>query len=111
MFTNKVANVLAKQYGDRVRYELMQVGLRYEDLLNEAQPSLQEAFQYAPKETVEARTRRLKRAIDLSFKRKSLLDYVPESSVEDPFKADIIPIMEKINKRDQEYVMYNMHNK
>jgi hypothetical protein len=26
MFTNKVANVLAKQYGDRVRYELMQVG-------------------------------------------------------------------------------------
>lgn len=87
------------------------IGLRYEDLLNEAQPSLQEAFQYAPKDYVESRNRRLKRAVDLSFKRKSLLDYVPENAVEDPFKEDFIPIMEKINKRDQEYVMYNMHNK
>lgn len=26
MFTDKVANVLAKKYSDRVRYELMQVG-------------------------------------------------------------------------------------
>lgn len=86
-------------------------GLRYEDILNEAQPAFQEALEYAPKEVVEGRTRRLKRAIDLSYKRKSLLDYVPEESIEDPFQEDIIPIMEKINKRNQEYVMYNMHNK
>ncbi len=34
-----------------------------------------------------------------------------EECIEDPFKEDIIQIMEKIKKRDKEYVMCNMHNK
>jgi len=110
MISDKVTSFLAQQYAKRVAYELNQVGLRYEDLILETQPAFEEALEYAPKDVIEARTRRLKRAIDLSYKRKSLLDYAPNAVCE-PFKVDLVPIIEKINQRDQEYTLYNMHNK
>ena len=85
-------------------------GLRYEDLLNEYEPAVAEALSYAPKEVVQGRTRRLKRAFDLSYKRKSLLDYAPDMVLE-PFKQEIIPDIKNINERNQEWALMNIHNK
>jgi len=86
------------------------LGLRYEDLLNENEPAVAEALSLADPEVVEARTRRLKRAIDLSYKRKSLQDYAPNMVLE-PFKKEITGDVEKINAREQEWALLNMHNK
>ena len=47
-------------------------GLRYEDLLNEEEKEVKEALSLADPDVLTARSRRLKRAIDLSYKKKSL---------------------------------------
>lgn len=47
-------------------------GLRYEDLLNEEEKEVKEALSLADPDVLTARNRRLKRAIDLSYKKKSL---------------------------------------
>jgi len=85
-------------------------GLRYEDLLNEQETTVKEAISYAPPEVQTARTRRLKRATDLNFKRKSLLDYAPDMKLE-PFKMDLEEDIQKIQARDSELAELNMHNK
>lgn len=88
----------------------MNAGLRYEDLLNEDEKEVKEALSLAEPDVVTARTRRLKRAIDLSYKRKSLQDYAPNMEL-DLFKKEIYPDIEKIRARDQEYAQLNAHNK
>lgn len=85
-------------------------GLRYEDLLNEDEKEVKEALDLADPEVLTARTRRLKRAIDLSYKKKSLQDYAPHLEL-DIFKREIYPDIEKIRARDQEYAQLNAHNK
>ncbi len=85
-------------------------GLRYEDLLNEDEKEVKEALELADPEILTARTRRLKRAIDLSYKKKSLQDYAPNMEL-DIFKREIYPDIEKIRARDQEYAQLNAHNK
>lgn len=55
-----------------------------------------------------ARERRLKRAIDLSFKRKTLLDYDPDIKLE-TFKKEIYPMIKKIQARDEEQVFVNAY--
>jgi len=59
---------------------------------------------------VTGRNRRVKRATDLNFKRKDLLDYAPNMKLE-PFKFDLIPDMEKIAAREEEFAALNMHKK
>ena len=85
-------------------------GLRYEDLLNEDEKEVKEALALADPEVQTARTRRLKRAIDLSYKRKSLQDYAPDMDLE-LFKKEIYVDIEKIRARDQEFAQLNAHNK
>lgn len=89
---------------------MKQIGLRYEDLVNEKEGIVAEALSYAEPDVVTGRTRRLKRAIDLSFKRKSLLDYAPDMKLE-PFKMELEEDMEKIRAREYELAQLNMHNK
>lgn len=89
---------------------LNEVGLRYEDLLIEQEAAVQEALSYASPEVSTGRTRRLKRATDLSFKRKSLLDYAPDMKVE-PFKMELEEDIQKILAREAEYAQLNMHKK
>lgn len=85
-------------------------GLRYEDLLIEEHKEVEEALKLADPEYLTGRTRRLKRAIDLSYKKKSLQDYAPDMEL-DIFKEEIYPIIEKIRARDQEFAQLNAHNK
>eukprot|EP00924_Labyrinthula_sp_SR-Ha-C_P009848 maker-scaffold_21-snap-gene-1.0-mRNA-1 protein AED:0.00 eAED:0.00 QI:138/1/1/1/1/1/2/106/109 len=63
---------IAKAYQKSVHKSLARYGLRYEDIIISEGPDVKKALKYIPKEEVEARNRRLKRAIDLSFKQKCL---------------------------------------
>lgn len=85
-------------------------GLRYEDLLIEENREVQEALELADPAVQTARTRRIKRAIDLSYKKKSMKDYAPDQD-NDMFKKEIYVDIEKIRQRDQEYAQLNAHNK
>jgi len=110
MVYDKALGFAAKQYQSVLGNQLAQYGLRYEDLLNEDEKEVKEALSLAEPDVVTARTRRLKRAIDLSYKRKSLQDYAPNMEL-DLFKKEIYPDIEKIRARDQEYAQLNAHNK
>jgi len=84
--------------------------LRYEDVLNEDHNEIKEALSLADPDIVTGRTRRIKRALDLSFKRKNMMDYAPDVKQE-TFKEEIYEDVQKIIARDQEYAMLNAHNK
>lgn len=71
---------------------------------------VKEALDLADPDVITGRTRRLKRAIDLSFKRKNMMDYAPEMNQE-TFKEEIYDDVKKIITRDQEYAQLNAHNK
>jgi len=85
-------------------------GLRYEDLLNEGERDIAEAMSLADPEVITGRTRRIKRALDLGFKRKNLQDYAPDMEL-DMYKSELYETVEKIRARDQEYALLNAHNK
>ena len=76
----------------------------------EENQQVKEALELADENVLVGRERRLKRAIDLSFKWKSLLDYTPDIKLE-PFKKEIYPMIKKIQARDEEHVVLNAHKK
>jgi ubiquinol-cytochrome c reductase subunit 7 len=110
MVTDKIMGFAAKQYQNVLGNQLAQYGLRYEDILIEEEREVKEALSLADPDVLTGRTRRLKRAIDLNYKRKSLQDYAPNMEL-DLFKREIYPDIEKIRARDQEYAQLNSHNK
>ena len=84
--------------------------MRFEDIINEDEKEVAEALALADPDVVAGRTRRLKRAIDLNFKRKNFMDYAPDVE-QDTFKVEFYEDVEKIKARDAEYAMLNAHNK
>ena len=88
----------------------LRTGLRYEDIINENEKEVAEALELADPEVNIGRTRRLKRAIDLNYKRKNLQDYAPDMQ-QDTFKTEFYDDVLKIKQRDQEYALLNAHNK
>lgn len=54
--------------------------------------------------------RRLKRASDLSFKGKELQDYAPGMQLE-PFKSELWEDVKKIEAREAEYALLDLHKK
>jgi len=110
LITKKATDIAAKYYQNAVAAQLQQTGLRYEDILNESQFEVQEALDLASPDVVIGRTRRLKRAIDLGFKRKNLQDYAPNMK-QDTFKTELYDDVVKVRSRDQEYALLNAYNK
>ena len=83
-------------------------GLRYEDLLNNSDPTIAEALELADPEVQIGRQRRLKRASDLSVKQKLLQDYAPNMKLE-PLKEELWDDIQKIKARDEEFKLLNGH--
>jgi len=110
MVIDKATGFAAKFYQRGVASQLTQTGLRYEDIVNENEREVEEALALADPDVVTGRTRRLKRAIDLNFKRKNMLDYAPDVDQE-TFKMEFYDDVMKIKARDQEYALLNAHNK
>merc|ERR1712137_1281843 len=105
----RASDLIAKSYQKNVKKELIQTGLRYEDLINEDIREVNEALAYASSDKLQGRNRRIKRAMHLSFKRKNYVDYVPSYKGEDCFQWDVYGDVEKIIARDQERVTLNQH--
>lgn len=110
MINDKVTGIAAKMYQKAVANQLSQYGLRYEDVLNEDETPIKQALELADPEVLIGRQRRVKRAIDLNFKRKNFQDYAPNMEI-DIFKSEIYDDVMKVKAREQEIALLNAHNK
>ena len=85
-------------------------GLRWEDLLLNTDPVVAEAMELADPDVIKGRMRRLKRASDLSYKGKQYTDYADASNL-DPFKLELWTDIQKIQTREEEYAIMDLHKK
>ena len=86
-------------------------GLRYEDLLNSSKPAIKEALELADPEVAHGRFRRLKRASDLCVKQKRYIDYPEPRPLEEVFKEELLKDVDKIQARNEEIALLNLHKK
>ena len=84
---NTIIQMLAKSYQKSLGKTLRAYGLKYDDIINEWNPDTQAAIERMSPEDQEARTRRLQRALDLSFKRKALSPELQQ--MQRPFQSEI----------------------
>ncbi|KAF3778129.1 Cytochrome b-c1 complex subunit 7-1 [Nymphaea thermarum] len=85
-FLNPSRNWFAAQHCKAISKRLKKYGLRYDDLYDPMfDLDIKEALSRLPKEVVDARTQRLKRAMDLSMKH----EYLPEDlqALQTPFRG------------------------
>mmetsp|Transcript_27184 Transcript_27184/g.54373 ORF Transcript_27184/g.54373 Transcript_27184/m.54373 type:complete len:116 (-) Transcript_27184:153-500(-) len=106
VMVNKALGTAASVYCSFVGQKLGNFGLRYEDIMIKT-PEVEEALELQDPHVNTGRIRRIKRGADLSFKRKQFSDYAPEGTDLKIFRAEIIPMVEKINARDQEFELLN----
>uniref|UniRef100_A0A7S3L3S0 Cytochrome b-c1 complex subunit 7 n=1 Tax=Amphora coffeiformis TaxID=265554 RepID=A0A7S3L3S0_9STRA len=110
MFSKGFMNWAAKAYQKSLAGELNKMGLRWEDLIISARAPVTEAMELADPDVMKGRMRRLKRASDLSYKGKVLTDYVDVAKLE-PFKFELWDDVKKLQARDEEYAIMNLHKK
>ena len=67
-------------------------------------------MELADPDVLKGRMRRLKRASDLSYKGKVLTDYKDAASLE-PFKFELWDDIQKLQARDDEYAVMDLHKK
>ena len=83
-------------YRNSVGANLRKVGLRFDDLLNEADPAVALAISRLSPEEYAARNMRMRRAIDMSYKRTELPPHIQE--LQEPFKQYLTPLVEEAQK-------------
>ena len=71
---------------------------------------VEEALELADPDVMKGRLRRLKRASDLSYKGKQYTDYKDADSLE-PFKFELWDDVKKIEAREEEYAVLDLHKK
>lgn len=77
-------------------------GLRYEDILTE-KPTVDTATQRLPGDAAEARKRRIKRAIDLSLKRKQMPEAKQAYDPLQPYMNDLVEEAEREDADEREF--------
>eukprot|EP00271_Cylindrocystis_brebissonii_P013534 TRINITY_DN33426_c0_g1_i1.p1 TRINITY_DN33426_c0_g1~~TRINITY_DN33426_c0_g1_i1.p1 ORF type:complete len:140 (+),score=32.68 TRINITY_DN33426_c0_g1_i1:43-420(+) len=91
----------AKQYRAQVAVELKKVGLRYDDLYDDmADLDIAEALKRLPREVVDARNQRLKRAMDLSMKHAYLSKEMQAKQT--PYEPYLQDMLKKIKEERAE---------
>ena len=85
-------------------------GLRWEDLILNTRPAVAEAMELADPDVIKGRMRRLKRASDLTYKGKVFTDYKDAATLE-PFKMELWDDIQKIEAREEEYAVLDLHKK
>ncbi|PNY10750.1 cytochrome b-c1 complex subunit 7-2-like protein, partial [Trifolium pratense] len=96
-------NWFARQHMKAVSTRLRKYGLRYDDLYDPYYDvDIKEALNRLPKEVVDARHARLKRAIDLSMKH----EYLPEDlqAMQTPFRSYLQEMLTFVGKKIQTWV-------
>uniref|UniRef100_A0A6M2EYH5 Cytochrome b-c1 complex subunit 7 n=1 Tax=Populus davidiana TaxID=266767 RepID=A0A6M2EYH5_9ROSI len=94
-------NWLAKQHMKTLSSRLRRYGLRYDDLYDPYyETDIKEALNRLPREIVDARNQRLKRAMDLSMKH----EYLPEDlqAMQTPFRSYLQEMLTLVKKERAE---------
>ena len=91
--------------------KIWNIGLKYEDLLNNEQLYIKEALELSDPEYYYGRLRRLKRASDLTLKGKNYTDYAPSGTTYEPYVFELRSEIEKLKERDEEEALLNLHKK
>lgn len=91
--TKQKRNFLRRWTANSVGTRLRQMGLRFEDTLNEAEPAVAMAIARLTPEQRIARDQRLRRALDLDFKKTVLPAEI--QAVQDPFAQDLMPLVDQ----------------
>ncbi|KAI5556318.1 hypothetical protein POPTR_018G031400v4 [Populus trichocarpa] len=94
-------NWLAKQHMKTLSSRLRRYGLRYDDLYDPYyELDIKEALNRLPREIVDARNQRLKRAMDLSMKH----EYLPEDlqAMQTPFRSYLQEMLTLVKKERAE---------
>eukprot|EP00741_Cyanophora_paradoxa_P007346 tig00001107_g7106.t1 len=91
----------AKRYRARMEQDLRKYGLRYEDLLIEDEEVL-EALKRLPADVLEARNKRVKRAVDLSVKKM----YLPSEiqAMQKPWEPYLQDVLAEVRRENRERV-------
>ncbi|CAN8273226.1 unnamed protein product [Cochlearia groenlandica] len=96
-FIDPKKNFLARMHMKSISTRLRRYGLRYDDLYDQYYSmDIKEAMNRLPREIVDARNQRLKRAMDLSMKH----EYLPKDlqAVQTPFRGylqDMLSLVER----------------
>lgn len=99
-FIDPKKNFLARMHMKAISTRLRRYGLRYDDLYDQYYSmDIKEAMNRLPREVVDARNQRLKRAMDLSMKH----EYLPKDlqAVQTPFRGylqDMLALVERESK-------------
>ncbi|CAF2068381.1 hypothetical protein HID58_040517 [Brassica napus] len=94
-------NFLARMHMNAVSTRLRRYGLRYDDLFDQYETmDIKEALNRLPREVVDARNQRLKRAMDLSMKH----EYLPEDlqAVQTPFRGYLKEMLALVERERKE---------
>ncbi|CAK7353570.1 unnamed protein product [Dovyalis caffra] len=100
-FIDPRKNWLAKQHMKAISTRLRRYGLRYDDLYDPYYDlDIKEALNRLPREIVDARHQRLKRAMDLSMKH----EYLPEDlqAMQTPFRGYLQEMLTFVKKENAE---------
>ncbi|KAF3967594.1 hypothetical protein ACB098_01G302200 [Castanea mollissima] len=98
---NPNKNWFAKQHMKTVSQRLRNYGLRFEDLYDPKEDlDIKEALNRLPREIVDARNQRLKRAMDLSMKH----EYLPQDlqALQTPFRSYLKDMLALVKKERAE---------
>jgi len=98
-------NQVAKAYQGAVVSRLNQYGLKYDDILNEAEPDVATAISRLPPDQKLGRDRRLKRALDISFKKKPLPDEIQATLT--PLEPYVTPLVDEAKELRLERELLN----
>ncbi|XP_010432714.1 PREDICTED: cytochrome b-c1 complex subunit 7-1 [Camelina sativa] len=99
-FIDPKKNFLARMHMKAISTRLRRYGLRYDDLYDQYYSmDIKEAMNRLPREVVDARNQRLKRAMDLSMKH----EYLPKDlqAMQTPFRGylqDMLALVERESK-------------
>ncbi|KAG5225306.1 cytochrome b-c1 complex [Salix suchowensis] len=100
-FIDPRKNWLAKQHMKSVSSRLRRYGLRYDDLYDPYYDlDIKEALKRLPREIVDARNQRLKRAMDLSMKHEYLADDL--QAMQTPFRSYLQEMLTLVKKERAE---------
>ncbi|KAJ0251896.1 Cytochrome b-c1 complex subunit 7-1 [Hirschfeldia incana] len=97
-FLDPKKNFLARMHMKAVSTRLRRYGLRYDDLHDQYENlDIKEALNRLPREVVDARNQRLKRAMDLSMKH----EYLPED-LQTPFRGYLQEMLALVERERKE---------
>ncbi|KAL1210339.1 Cytochrome b-c1 complex subunit 7-1 [Cardamine amara subsp. amara] len=100
-FIDPKKNFLARMHMKAISTRLRRYGLRYDDLYDQYyNMDIKEAMNRLPREVVDARNQRLKRAMDLSMKHQ----YLPEDlqAVQTPFRGYLQEMLALVERERKE---------